>query len=117
MLLHVPPGIDFTFVMRLPIWDQGDVKSADSQRESSRSYDMHINILSVVVVLRVYIFLRILRNRIGFRSPRAAYIGKENGVLTESVSFALKLLLKKQPWTTIVTGTVANVVITSGLMW
>ena len=103
---HVPPGVDFSFQMKLPIWGEEDI-----------NYDMHVNILSMIAVARIYVFLRPLRNRVGFRSPRAAYIGKINGVQADSVSFALKLLLKKAPWATIVIGTCCTVIITSTLMW
>ena len=85
--LHVPPFVDFTIDMRLPIWNAQDVH-----------YDMHVNILSLVAVVRLYVLLRVLRNRVGFRTPRATYIGKINGIKADSVSFALKLLLKKAPW-------------------
>ena len=85
--LHVPPFVDFAIDMRLPVWKDADVH-----------YDMHVNILSLFAVVRLYVLLRVLRNRVGFRSPGAVYIGKVNGVKADSVSFALKLLLKKAPW-------------------
>ena len=76
--------------MQLPLWHEEDIE-----------YDMHINVLSLITVARLYVLLRVLRNRVGYRSPHAAYVGKVNGVKADSVSFALKLLLKKRPWGTI----------------
>tara|TARA_B110000208_G_scaffold188651_1_gene248724 strand:+ start:1555 stop:1725 length:171 start_codon:yes stop_codon:yes gene_type:complete len=53
MLLHVPPFVDFSVSMHLPLWD----KEIDTHGGLSRmQYEMHINIVAVVAVVQVFIY-------------------------------------------------------------
>jgi hypothetical protein len=104
--IHVPPMVDFSITMRLPLWNADDVE-----------YDMHVNVMSLLAASRLYVLLRTLRNRAGYRTPHAAYIGKINGVRSNSVSFTLKRLLKKAPWTTVIVSVFTCLFATTVLLW
>ena len=111
LILHVPPFVDFSFTMNLPLWDPMPTTSANIE------YDMHVNIFSMIAVVQLYTLLRLLRNHVGLRDPSAIYVGKVNGVKADSVEFALKLSLKKYPWTFLIVGASMNVCTTAVLVW
>jgi len=52
----------------------------------------------ISVVVQLYNLVRLLRNNVGLRDPKAQYIGRMNGVQTGTVEFALKIVLKAHPW-------------------
>eukprot|EP00941_MAST-03F_sp_MAST-3F-sp1_P004310 g4310.t1 len=57
----------------------------------------HINIFNVVVLLRLYMLLRVMRNHSGFYGPHIHFIAHMNGVDSLSIPFNFKMLLKYNP--------------------
>ena len=56
--------------------------------------DVHVNIFNVIVLLRLYLVLRVMRNHSGFYGQHIHFIAGINGVDSLSIVFNFKMLLK-----------------------
>lgn len=80
--LHVPPGFDFTI-------------------EGRGGFVCHVNVLSSVVLVRLYLVMRILRWTSSFFNPEVEFIALIRGVDVASFRFTMKVLLKRRPTLTL----------------
>jgi hypothetical protein len=79
LFFHVPIGVDFVLD---PAWGFGE---------------MHVNYFNVFVIVRMYLFLRVMRNHSGFYDQQIHYIGSLQGVDTNAIVFNFRMLLKERP--------------------
>ena len=107
---HVPPGVCFSVETSVKLWDSGGAPEI-------LTYDLHVNLASLIVLVRCFMLLRTIRNHAGYRDPRTQYVGRLNGVKTGTIMFTLKLLLKNHPGVTIIIVTGTNILATSLLLW
>jgi len=70
---------------------------------------MHVNVLNTFMILRLYLFLRVMRNHAGFYSQQINLIASINGVDSMGITFNFKMLLKGSPMKLLVPMMVLNV--------
>jgi hypothetical protein len=77
-MLHVPPWLDFYTGI-------------------NGGYPMHVNIFNVVILARVYLFARVMRNHSGFYERHIEFTASMNGVDSTTIFFNFKMLLNFFP--------------------
>lgn len=58
---------------------------------------MHVNVLNVFMLVRLYLFLAVMRNHSGFFGQQIHFIGMLNSVDTMGILFNFKMMLKQRP--------------------
>jgi hypothetical protein len=58
---------------------------------------MHVNYLNVLMFVRLYLIVRVMRNHAGFYGQHIHFIGAQQGVDTTDIVFNFRMLLKERP--------------------